>query len=76
MVSLSTRSGRIRLVAGGDEPFVKNGALQRAEHSLTRRTADYISLLIPDQDHFFMLGAENATIEILKKWNAELQTGE
>ncbi|MEM9281854.1 MAG: alpha/beta hydrolase [Verrucomicrobiota bacterium] len=68
------RTGRIRLVAGGDESFVKNRALQRVEHSLKRRLPDYSSHLIADHGHFFMLGAEPETKKLLKQWNAQLQT--
>ena len=73
VVSRSPRDGRIRLVAGGDEHFVKNNLLRRLELSLKRRTADYSSCLIPDQDHFFMLSAEKNTKKILQEWNSELQ---
>lgn len=72
----SPRNGRIRLVAGGDEVFVKSGELNQSERSLKRRTPNYSSILIPNQDHFFMLGAEDTTKNILKKWNAEFQTEE
>jgi len=75
IVSRSPRDGRIRLVAGGDEHFVKNNLLRRLELSLKRRTMDYSSRLVPGQDHFFMLGAEKATKKILQDWNTELQTG-
>ncbi|MGJ8655839.1 MAG: alpha/beta fold hydrolase [Akkermansiaceae bacterium] len=73
VIPVSPRDGRIRVVAGGDEVFVKNGMLGRAEDRLKRRTADYVSHLIADSGHFFMLSAEEATTVVLRKWNETLQ---
>ncbi len=73
VVSLSPQSGRIRIVAGGKEPFVESGVFRNGVQNLKKRTANCSSQLIPDQDHFFMLGAEDTTKKLLKTWNAELQ---
>ncbi len=75
VVPRSPRAGRIRLLAGGNESFVKNNALGFAELSLKRRTPDYQSHLIPDEDHFFMLSSEEETKQLLKRWVEELQGG-
>ena len=67
------RNGRIRLVAGADEYFVKNRYVQRSANRMKYRTKDYATEFIPQEDHFFMLSAEEKTQEILKKWALELQ---
>ena len=69
------RDGRIRLVAGGDEGFVRSGVLRRGEIRLKRRVSDYSSVLIPDAGHFFMLSAEEETGKVLERWDGELQSG-
>jgi len=67
------RDGKIRLVAGGDELFVKNGKLRRAEIRLKGKIKDFDRTLIPDHGHFFLLSAQEETQKILKKWVLELQ---
>lgn len=67
------RNGRIRLVAGAEEYFVKNRYVQRSETRIKYRTRNYASHFIPKQDHFFMLSAEDTTRKILLEWANELQ---
>ena len=69
----SPAHGRIRMMAGEEEAFVKKRWLRRAEDRLKQRTPDCVSRLIPNQGHFFMLGAEAATKEVLQEWDADLQ---
>jgi len=76
IVPRSPIDGRIRLVAGGDESFVKNRVLQRAELKLKRRTVDYESRLIAGEGHFFMLSAEEETKAALQSWDDELRVGQ
>lgn len=67
------RDGHIRLLAGGDEVFVKDNTLARAELAIKRRVADYSSQLIPGHDHFFLLTAEEKTKKIICGWVEEFQ---
>jgi len=67
--------GKIRVVVGGDESFVKNGKLRRSEIKLKGRIKDYKSRLIANHGHFFMLSAEEETKAILKRWNEEISSG-
>ncbi len=66
------RNGRVRLIAGGREGFVVDGTLKRSEAILRKRAPDYASMLIPNEDHFFMLSSEKATKKVLRSWVAEL----
>ncbi len=65
--------GRIRLIGGGEEGFVMNRTLQRSEIRMKRRVKDYESHIIPNQDHFFLLSAEEETRRYLKKWDRVLR---
>ena len=75
VLARSPPSGRIRLVAGGKEGFVLNGELQRSEAVLRKRTPDYSSTLIANEDHLFLLTSEKATKNVLRRWVGELEAG-
>ncbi len=62
------RAGRVRLLAGADETFVRDRVLDRAELALRRRVPDYESRLIPGADHFFWLSHEEAATAQLRAW--------
>lgn len=64
---------KVRLVAGTEEPFVIDGSLHKVEQTMKRRISDYRSELIPEQDHFFLLSAEERSRKLLQQWDAELQ---
>ncbi len=72
-IFLVPAESRIRLVAGAKESFVIDGTLRKAEKEIERRVVDYQSRLIPDQDHFFLLGDEETTRRLLRKWDSELR---
>ena len=66
------RKGRIRLVAGAEEYYVKNRYVQRSETRIKYQTKDYSFEFIPKEDHFFMLSAEEQTKALLQKWVTEM----
>lgn len=67
------RDGRIRVIAGGDEDYVKNQTLKKSEVHLNLKVKDYTSHIVADEDHFFMLSAEEETQKHLQQWIKELQ---
>jgi pimeloyl-ACP methyl ester carboxylesterase len=73
IIADSPTEGRIRLIAGGTEGFVRSGVLRRSEQMLMRRTPDYASHQIPHHDHFFLLTAEDETKKHLQNWVNELE---
>lgn len=68
--------GRIRVICGGDERFVRNGVLEKSERRVRGRVKDYESHIIPNQDHFFLLSAQEETRRLLKGWERDLREKE
>ena len=64
-------SGPIRILAGANEEFVRNGTLTRQFVALKRMSPNSLANTIPGGDHFFLLTHERLTRQILQKWAME-----
>lgn len=66
-------NGVVRVLAGADEPFVKNDTLNAGLEIIRRRGAEAQALLLPGADHFFLLSEEKKSAEILRAWLDDFQ---